>query len=109
MRIWDIPTNQLCRKHLLGEHRELHAIWTILTQDKKGYRNHPETKRWENKLAALYTRHQEEVEEMEKRKYTHRSSLDRKLATGADTQDKMVHSVEEQRTILNMKKCNCFS
>ncbi len=33
MRIWDIPPKLLCRNHLLGEHRELHAIWSILTQE----------------------------------------------------------------------------
>jgi hypothetical protein len=46
MRIWDIPPDKLCRNHLLGEHNELHAMWNILTQGKKGYSNHPETKRW---------------------------------------------------------------
>ncbi|HEX6642404.1 MAG TPA: pyrimidine dimer DNA glycosylase/endonuclease V, partial [Thermoanaerobaculia bacterium] len=38
MRIWDVDPAELCRAHLLGEHRELHAIWTILTQDRRGYR-----------------------------------------------------------------------
>jgi len=31
MRIWDIPANKLCTKHLLGEHSELHGLWNILT------------------------------------------------------------------------------
>ncbi len=43
MRIWDIPASKLCTKHLLGEHRELHTIWNILTQNKSGYSRHPET------------------------------------------------------------------
>ena len=42
MRIWDVPPECLCRQHLLGEHRELHAIWTILTTGKTGYTRHPE-------------------------------------------------------------------
>jgi len=41
MRIWDIPPRKLCRNHLLGEHRELHAIWSILIRSKKGYLKHP--------------------------------------------------------------------
>lgn len=82
MRIWDITPNKLCRQHLLGEHRELHAMWTILTAGKKGYRNHPETIRWEGKLAALYNRHEEEVKEMIKRGYSHHSPLDKKFAVG---------------------------
>jgi hypothetical protein len=46
MRIWDIPPRALCRQHLLGEHRELHAVWAVLTQGKSGYSRHPETLRW---------------------------------------------------------------
>ena len=34
MRIWDISPNKLCDKHLLGEHRELHAIWVIIDSDE---------------------------------------------------------------------------
>ena len=67
MRIWDLEPACLCRSHLLGEHRELHAVWSILTQDKRGYRAHPETRRWEGKLAALYRRHEALVAEMTQR------------------------------------------
>jgi len=35
MRIWDLPVKDLCKNHLLGEHRELHAIWSILTKNTK--------------------------------------------------------------------------
>ena len=107
MRIWDIPPSQLCRKHLLGEHRELHAIWTVLTQDKKGYRKHPETIRWEGKLAALYNRHEEEVKEMLERKYAHHSPLDKALATGRANQDSMVNTIAEQIELLKNKGCQC--
>ncbi len=54
MRIWDLEPERLCRQHLLGEHRELHALWVILTQDKQGFSRHPETLRWRGKLQALY-------------------------------------------------------
>jgi len=36
MRIWDIAPGKLCRNHFLGEHRELHAIWSILTKQGAG-------------------------------------------------------------------------
>ena len=108
MRVWDIEPKYLCRKHLLGEHRELHAIWKILTTDKKGYRNHPETKRWIGKLAALYKRHEKEILEMEKRGYMHNSDLDKKLATGETIQKDFVDSIEEQKQILKNKNCECF-
>ena len=39
MRIWDIPTKKLCDQHLLGEHRELHAKWSIIKTIKKDIQN----------------------------------------------------------------------
>ena len=83
MRIWDLPPEQLCRAHLLGEHRELHAVWVVLTEGRAGYRIHPETRRWEGRLAALHARHEALVGEMQKRGYRHASPLDRRLATGS--------------------------
>lgn len=108
MRIWDVPLEELCRKHLLGEHRELHALWTILSQDRKGYRSHPETKRWVGKLAALYKRHEEEVIEMRRRGYNHYSDLDLKDAIGEELQSEFVSTIQEQRIILKEKDCECF-
>lgn len=107
MRIWDLPPSYLCRKHLLGEHRELHALWTILTQNKKGYRNHPETKRWVGKEKALFLRHEKLVLEMHKRGYNHHSDLDRTLARGEREQNSLLHTKKEQIKILQEKGCDC--
>ncbi|MDD5111235.1 MAG: pyrimidine dimer DNA glycosylase/endonuclease V [Candidatus Altiarchaeota archaeon] len=107
MRIWDIPPGRLCRNHLLGEHRELHAIWTILTEDKKGYSRHPETLRWKGKLKALYNRHVKLALEMGKRGYSHKSPLDKRRADGSPVQRGHVDSVERQISILRNKKCRC--
>jgi len=108
MRIWDIPPEKLCRNHLLGEHAELHAVWTILTQHRQGgYANHPEVERWRGKLKALYSKHEEIVEEMVARGYRHESPLDLELATGAGVQDTFVDSIEEQAQILRDKGCDC--
>ncbi|MDD4955220.1 MAG: pyrimidine dimer DNA glycosylase/endonuclease V [Candidatus Omnitrophica bacterium] len=107
MRIWDIEPGRLCRNHLLGEHRELHAIWAILTKNKKGYSRHPETLRWKNKLAALYIRHEKLVKEMGERGYCHLSKLNRKFATGKVKQSAFVDSPRKQKQILRRKKCRC--
>jgi hypothetical protein len=107
MRIWDVSPTILCKNHLLGEHRELHAVWTVISQDKKGYSKHPETLRWYGKLAALYKRHEALVEEMSTRGYQHNSPLDKKLAVGSVTQTLSVHTPEEQIEILRAKKCEC--
>jgi len=107
VRIWDIPAEKLCRLHLLGEHRELHAIWSILTQGKKGYARHPETLRWRGKLKALFLRHDSLVGEMTKRGYAHESPLAEVLATGSATQDEYVDVYEQQVRTLRKKGCDC--
>jgi hypothetical protein len=107
MRIWDVEPASLCRPHLLGEHRELHAIWTIVTEDRSGYANHPEVLRWRGKLAALYARHDAQVAEMASRGYRHFSPLDPRLATGAADQSDRLASSDEQRALLAAKPCGC--
>jgi hypothetical protein len=107
MRIWDVEPGVLCRLHLLGEHRELHAIWAVLTRDRAGYRRHPETLRWEGRLRALARRHELLVAEMGRRGFAHRSPLDMELATGADVQTEFVDSPERQLTLLRAKLCAC--
>ena len=107
MRIWDIEPDRLCRNHLLGEHRELHAIWIILTEGRKGYSMHPETLRWRGKLKALYTRHEKLSAEMQKRGFRHNSPLDPKLAAGKFLQDDFVDPVTMQLEILRKKGCRC--
>ncbi len=107
MRIWDISVQRLCRQHLLGEHRELHALWSIITNGKIGYSHHPETVRWVGKLKALYARHTALVDEMKRRGYRHFSDLDRRKATGMKRQSAFVDTPGQQVMILRRKKCAC--
>ena len=107
MRIWDLPPEILCRQHLLGEHRELHGLWNVITLDKKGYRKHPETKRWVGQLAALYGRHEVLVAEMHRRGYRHNTPLDQALATGNETQNVLIDTLDEQFRMLAEKPCSC--
>ena len=97
MRIWSLPCRELDSQHLLGEHRELHGLWSILareaeqrrtgTRNRIGYANHPETARWRGRMGAVYLRHEEEVEEMLRRGFTgHQTPLDRSLV-GDDSWD----------------------
>jgi hypothetical protein len=75
MRIWDINPGYLNRQSLLGEHRELHGIVSILVNGKKGYSRHPETLRWAGFGLALRQRHQLLAAEMARRGYTDRSPV----------------------------------
>jgi Pyrimidine dimer DNA glycosylase len=107
MRIWDVDPRVLCRQHLLGEHSELHALWSILTGGRSGFRRHPETLRWEGRLRALARRHELLVAEMERRGFSHRSPLDVALASGADVQTEFVDPPDRQLALLRAKPCPC--
>lgn len=102
-----MPPQVLCKNHLLGEHRELHAIWVVIIKRKKGYSHHPETLRWVGKLKALFLRHVALVFEMTRRGYKHYSDLDQSFATGLPIQDIYVDSIENQKRILKTKNCRC--
>ena len=73
MRVWDIHPGYLNRESLLGEHREVHALFSIIGSDRKGYARHPETMRWRGSMGALVLRHDLIVQEMLLRGYRHLS------------------------------------
>ena len=75
MRIWDLNPGYLNRESLLGEHRELHAIVSILVNRKRGYARHPETLRWIGHGWALRQRHRLLAAEMALRGFTDHSPV----------------------------------
>jgi uncharacterized protein YbgA (DUF1722 family) len=75
VRIWDVNPGYLNRQSLLGEHRELHAIVSIIKNNKKGYSRHPETLRWKNFGWGLSQRHRLLVAEMNLRGYVDRTPV----------------------------------
>jgi len=110
MRVWDVPVDRLCRNHLLAEHRELHAIWSVIVHDKKGYSRHPEVLRWRGRLGALWARHECQRREMLRRGYVHRSPLAlRQIPRGhrGRVQNKFLESVSAQKRKLKEKGCEC--
>jgi hypothetical protein len=75
MRVWDINPGYLNRQSLLGEHRELHGIISIIVNKKKGYANHPETVRWVGYGWALRQRHLLLASEMSLRGFIDKSPV----------------------------------
>ncbi|MGD9825030.1 DUF1722 domain-containing protein, partial [Desulfobacter sp.] len=75
MRIWDLHPGYLNRQSLLGEHRELHGVVSIIVNHKKGYSRHPETLRWMDFGWALNKRHQLLAAEMKLRGYHDKSPV----------------------------------
>lgn len=76
MRIWDVSPGYLNDKSLLGEHRELHGIISIIQHDKKGYSCHPETIRWRGHEGALRLRHALLGAEMQLRGFQDKTPLE---------------------------------
>jgi hypothetical protein len=75
MRIWDLDPGFLNNQSLLGEHRELHGILSIVLNQKKGYSKHPETLRWKAYIGSLGLRHELLVAEMTLRGFRHHSPV----------------------------------
>lgn len=103
MRSWHpIPPFCLDKARLLGEHREIHCIFTVLTQNKTGYSRHPETLRWRNHLPALAERHRLIVKEMVRRGWAgHKSSMD---VNGAIEWPGLIEPLEDMRASLASKQ-----
>jgi hypothetical protein len=100
----------LCRQHLLGEHRELHVLWSIMhnPESKSPWRHHPETKRWVPAQVALLGRHLQQVLEMERRGYTHKSPLEyHPFDYDSFSWPPLRRSLEEEIAWLRSKGCDC--
>jgi hypothetical protein len=75
MRVWDLSTGYLNRQSLLGEHRELHGIYSIIRESKTGYARHPETRRWSRAVSGIAMRHRHLALEMSLRGYVDRTPI----------------------------------
>ena len=73
--MWDINPGYLNDKSLLGEHVELHGLFSIVMNNKVGYSKHPESKRWAKSMGALNKRHDLIVSEMGIRGFNHNSPI----------------------------------
>jgi hypothetical protein len=71
--MWMVNPRILCRKHLLGEHVELHMFLGCL---KKGMNLEGYVKNNLLEFSSLRQRHDALVKEMEFRQYKHHSDLD---------------------------------
>lgn len=105
MRVWDVEPSKLCNRHLLGQHNEIHGLWTVITQDRTGYRNHPETRRWSGARCALWRAHEETAAEMARRGFNHRSPIDSDVP-GKTELPESITPIEEQIRLLAEKHRN---
>jgi len=106
MRIWDISPGYLNRQSLLGEHRELHGIVSIIVNGKKGYSKHPETIRWIGYGWALKQRHQQLAAEMSLRGFTEKSPLVDSFSNEGRWPDNYIDEPGEQFQLVAIKYQN---
>ena len=108
MRIWHeklIP--KLCQKHLCAMWREGLGCYKIITENKKGYRNHPATKEWENAPHHLRERIHCVYLEMIARGYKPKQMppVSATMLTGEVIKE--WQTLEQQIEILKAKGCKC--
>lgn len=110
MRIWHeqlIP--HLCQKHLCAMWREALGCYKIITENKKGYRNHPAVKEWENNPYGLWQVLKLVRVEAIKRGYKFRElpfQFFGNLRIGR-VKGKEWQTLEEQMRVLKAKGCSC--
>ena len=72
MRMWMVNPRDMCRKHLMGEHVELHMLGGCLSKEKS-IQGYVDTGLVET--GSIYNRHSTLVKEIERRGYSHKSPL----------------------------------
>jgi hypothetical protein len=94
MRMWMVDPRLMCRKHLLGEHVELHMLTASLRRgiSLQGF--------FDNKLIEVHNvekRHEQLVREMKRRGFNHASPLLRSPKKRAGRVDRRANLVELAR------------
>ena len=107
MRLWHaelIP--KLCQKHLCAMWREGLGAYKIITENRKGYRNHPATIEFKHAPNTLYLILELVREEMIKRNY-HPKEMPPRHVSKATEHIQVWQTLEEQIKILKLKGCKC--
>lgn len=104
MRIWTIQPNKLCKNHLLGLWREALGCYQIITQDKSGYSNHPQTKQYADCPEKLHKVMSNVRQEMLNRGWNPKPLPERVEYGG---KEKVWQTNEEQLKVLKDKGCEC--
>ena len=101
MRMWKVSPNLMCRKHLMGEHLEMHQFAGSIKKGKSldGYINGKMLE-----VGNIKNRHDELVKEMSLRGYIHKSPLEE---PAAGTYKFVVIDAEENAKLLRSRCEEC--
>ncbi len=72
--MWKVDVKKMCRKHLLGEHVEMHMFFGTIKAKKslKGY-----LEKGLVETQHIYKRHEELANELVRRGYNHKSNMEK--------------------------------
>jgi hypothetical protein len=105
--VWDIPPREICDRHLVAEHGEIHSVVSVIHNGRRGFANHPEVKRWRGHLGQLARRHDLVAREMAARGFRHASPLPELADAAGSGEVWRLLSDEGQRALLRAKDCPC--
>ena len=106
MRMWMVNPKGLCRKHLLGEHVELH-MWIGHLKRKRGIDGYVRENCIE--MLSIYDRHEDLSQEMIRRGYRHKSPIsldDTSCVYNYDQHQRDVKVDQEKALKLLFEKCS---
>ena len=89
----------------MAEHRETLCIYSVITNNKKGYSKHPETIRYRHNLSALVYRHRQITKEARKRHYNFKELPN---SCNILALNHVVKSWDNQEYSLSLKDCECI-
>ena len=105
MRMWMVTPKMMCHQHLLGEHRELHALAGTLLKgiSIQGYIDNNLIE-----VQSIILRHEALVNEMETRGYIHRSPMiDSQLVFEHLTEEQYNYKVDKESSFNDLySRCN---
>lgn len=105
MRVWHIDLiPYLCSTHLVACWREALGAYSIITEGKTGYANHPQTKQYAECPEALHDVLMALKQEADKRGY-HFKDVPERVEFGGT--EKPWQTLEEQVEWLKTKGCKC--
>jgi uncharacterized protein (TIGR02328 family) len=108
MRIWhEKLISKLCRQHLLAVWREGLGCYSIIINNKKGYRNHPATQEFIKAPDMLWVRLRRIREEMLRRGYHPKEVPEPTYKLPEELPVKPWQTLEEQTAVLKAKGCKC--
>lgn len=75
MRIWGVDPSLMCKAHLLGEHREMHALISMVRLGTKQKQLEAHCRLQQVAIHEIYDRHEVLAQEISRRGWNHKTPM----------------------------------